>query len=586
MSLVSIQGPKRTSAATVAAIFGMKVSVISWIWVSAWKTLTARPATSPKSSTGPASARVSSSPLRPSPMTVSTPISVEALHHRRGEHVPPVDEHEEHELEGQRDERRGQRDHAHRGEDRGHHHVEDQKRDVDQEPHLERGLELGDQKRGHERLRGHVRRGLRSRRPDRVDEEREVLLAGLPQHELPQRVPGAGECFAVADLLVQVRLERLRLDAGEDRPHHEERQEERERDHDLVGRHRLHADRLAEEREHDHDAHEGGERHEDRRRERQHRQQRDDLERRGDLLAADLERERRRRVGRAGRRRRGEERHERHAVAREPEQEPLALDLDDREKALAAEIAAGDEADRLPLAPAAAGEPAAEEREGERQRAHGERERRHLSPVIRSEGLITSVSRTPKRSFTITASPRAMGLPLTNTSSGSPASLSSSTTEPGASASSSRSAIRVRPISTVTSSGMSSRRSRFRGGVAAAACASPVSPVVSGVPPSMSVPHSRAVMRTAFLPPATPGAPKKRALPATRSTTGPSRPVSSGSRSPTRSASTSRSASRRAPSSALTSTATSARAASIRARHGSGTARPPPSDSRWRRVRI
>src|SRR5579875_1084184 len=127
MSLVSIQGPKRTSAATVAAIFGMKVSVISWIWVSAWKTLTARPATSPKSSTGPPSAR-----------TVSTPISVEALHHRRGEHVPPVDEHEEHELEGQRDERRGQRDHAHRGEDRGHHHVEDQKRDVDQEPHLER----------------------------------------------------------------------------------------------------------------------------------------------------------------------------------------------------------------------------------------------------------------------------------------------------------------------------------------------------------------------------------------------------------------------------------------------------------------
>src|SRR5262245_36900227 len=107
MSLVSIHGPKRISAAAVAAIFGMKASVTSLICVSAWNTATARPAISERSSTGPASASVSSSADRPMPMTDSTPTpplpSAEALHQRAGEHVPAVHEHEEHELERQRD---------------------------------------------------------------------------------------------------------------------------------------------------------------------------------------------------------------------------------------------------------------------------------------------------------------------------------------------------------------------------------------------------------------------------------------------------------------------------------------------------
>src|SRR6266550_2531405 len=82
---------------------------------------------------------------------------------------------------------------------------------------------------------------------------------------------------------------------------------------------------------------------------------------------------------------------------------------------------------------------------------------------MRSDGLMTSVRRTPNLSFTITASPRAIGLPLRSTSSVSPASFWSSTTEPGPSWSSSRMASRVRPISTVTSSGMSSSSSKLRG---------------------------------------------------------------------------------------------------------------------------
>src|SRR5439155_645922 len=61
------------------------------------------------------------------------------------------------------------------------------------------------------------------------------------------------------------------------------------------------------------------------------------------------------------------------------------------------------------------------------------------------------------------ASPRAIGFPLMSTSSVSPASFWSSTTEPGPSWSSSRMASRVRPISTVTSSGMSSSSSKLRG---------------------------------------------------------------------------------------------------------------------------
>src|SRR5438876_11283968 len=104
MRRVSIHGPKRASAAAVATIFGMKVSVISLICVSAWKTLTTSPATSPKASTGPASSSVSSRALRPRAMTVSTLMSAEALHQRAGEHVPAVHQDEEHQLEGQRDE--------------------------------------------------------------------------------------------------------------------------------------------------------------------------------------------------------------------------------------------------------------------------------------------------------------------------------------------------------------------------------------------------------------------------------------------------------------------------------------------------
>ncbi|MOA68897.1 hypothetical protein D3C78_1967560 [compost metagenome] len=51
----TIQGPKKSRATKTATIFGMKVSVISLIWVTAWKTEMARPTTRLIKSVGPAS---------------------------------------------------------------------------------------------------------------------------------------------------------------------------------------------------------------------------------------------------------------------------------------------------------------------------------------------------------------------------------------------------------------------------------------------------------------------------------------------------------------------------------------------------
>ena len=65
--------------------------------------------------------------------------------------------------------------------------------------------------------------------------------------------------------------------------------------------------------------------------------------------------------------------------------------------------------------------------DGEQQQGDGTD---HLSFLIRSIWLMTSVKRMPNLSFTTTTSPWAIRVPLTSTSRGSPATRSSSTTEP------------------------------------------------------------------------------------------------------------------------------------------------------------
>jgi hypothetical protein len=78
-----------------------------------------------------------------------------------------------------------------------------------------------------------------------------------------------------------------------------------------------------------------------------------------------------------------------------------------------------------------------------------------LARRMRSLGVTMSVSRMPNLSLTTTTSPWAIRKPLTSTSIGSPARVSSSTTEPCASCRMCLIGMRVRPSSTVSCTGMS-----------------------------------------------------------------------------------------------------------------------------------
>src|SRR3954447_5293645 len=92
------------STAASAMTFGMKASVCSWIWVTAWKIETTRAKIRPAASIGVATLKVSASALVARLTTTSWFMSVEALHDQSGDEVPSVDQDEEQDLERQRDE--------------------------------------------------------------------------------------------------------------------------------------------------------------------------------------------------------------------------------------------------------------------------------------------------------------------------------------------------------------------------------------------------------------------------------------------------------------------------------------------------
>ena len=136
-----------------------------------------------------------------------------------------------------------------------------------EEPHLKAGLQLRDDE-GRNRRRASAARRASSGRGSlaELDEQREVGLARLLQHELAQRRraarraprsrsiwPAIAGCTASA--LIRVA----------DRRHDEHGQEQRQADQDLVRRHLLRAERLPQEMEDDGDSRERGHRHEDRR---------------------------------------------------------------------------------------------------------------------------------------------------------------------------------------------------------------------------------------------------------------------------------------------------------------------------------
>src|SRR6188768_1939737 len=190
-----IQGPVSASTAAMASSFGMNDSVISLICVAAWKMPTMRPTASAVSSSGAASIRVISSAWRPTVTTVSGDIlylpeetlSKETLRQRAHDQRPAIDEHEQHDLERQRDQHRRQHHHAHGHQHAGDHQVDDHERDEQQEPDLERGLELAGHERGHQDVQRHVVGLLEALAAGDAHEGRDVGLARLLQHERLER---------------------------------------------------------------------------------------------------------------------------------------------------------------------------------------------------------------------------------------------------------------------------------------------------------------------------------------------------------------------------------------------------------------
>src|SRR5690242_15117505 len=157
-SVRSIHGPVSASIAAMASSFGMNDSVISLICVAAWKMPTTRPTASAVSSSGAASIRVISSAWRPTVTTVSGDMGLpeETLRERAHDQRPAIDEHEQHDLERQRDQHRREHHHAHRHEHARDHEIDDHERDEQQEADLERGLELAGDERRHEDVQRHV----------------------------------------------------------------------------------------------------------------------------------------------------------------------------------------------------------------------------------------------------------------------------------------------------------------------------------------------------------------------------------------------------------------------------------------------
>src|SRR5581483_9667707 len=240
----------------MTTIFGMNESVCSWIDVAACTIETISPTASPATRKGAdtVSASVIAWTARWTtvPWVTAAP-SPEALDERLHYQVPPVHEHEEQDLERQRDQDRGQHHHPHGHERRRDDHVDDEEREVDQEADLERRRQLGDDERGHE----HVGRDVGARaRPLPVrepDEQRQVGVARLLEHERADRLEPAHDRLARVDLVPLVGLDGDVVDRADGRRHHEHREEERDPDEHLVRRARLRPERVPDEPEHDQD---------------------------------------------------------------------------------------------------------------------------------------------------------------------------------------------------------------------------------------------------------------------------------------------------------------------------------------------
>src|SRR3954447_4375904 len=143
-SVCIIQLPQISSATPTPTSLGTNARVTSWIWVSDWKSETAKPMTREVSRIGADSLRATSMVWRAMWMiAVSLMVRLPvARDEGLDDEGPAVDHHEEQELEGQRHHHRRHHHHAQRHQRSADHQVDHQERDEDDEPDDEGLLQL------------------------------------------------------------------------------------------------------------------------------------------------------------------------------------------------------------------------------------------------------------------------------------------------------------------------------------------------------------------------------------------------------------------------------------------------------------
>nr|WP_297806793.1 hypothetical protein [Tepidiforma sp.] len=157
----------------------------------------------------------------------------------------------------------GQHHHAHAEQGGGDDEVDDEEGDEHDEAHLEGCLQFADGEGGNEDVGGDVVRAVRLGAAGELEEEGEVLLAGLLEHELAKGGFAALEGLLLGDGAGEVGLDRLVVDGLDLGGHDEGGEEEGHPDENLVRRQLGDADGVPDEGEDDDDAGEGGDHHED-----------------------------------------------------------------------------------------------------------------------------------------------------------------------------------------------------------------------------------------------------------------------------------------------------------------------------------
>src|SRR3954470_23297935 len=224
MSSPSIQWPEMRITSATPATLGTNVRVTSWICVTDWNSDTARPMAKLVTRIGAETFAVTviiRSAISMTVVSVMGPQSVETCKEGLDHEGPSIDEYEQQDLERERHQHRGQHHHPHRHQRRAHYEVDDQERYEHDEADDECRFQLRQHERGDERGHADIVRCLWLLLAGCAGEHGELGLAGLLEHELPQRLDAPVVGLALRDLAVHVRLHRVLVHLRQRRAHHE-----------------------------------------------------------------------------------------------------------------------------------------------------------------------------------------------------------------------------------------------------------------------------------------------------------------------------------------------------------------------------